>query len=104
MTTIMYGSKYGVLWILLLVVLFVSIPLSVFLRRRGLTWWKILPVVTLSSLGVLVLSVIVVLEVTVRLAGDGASAPPPKPASLPDTPAPEVGAALRLGLAGRDLA
>ena len=102
MTTIMYGSKYGVLWILLLVVSFVSIPPSVSLRRRGLTWWKLPPVVTLSSLGVVVLSVIVLLEVTVRLAGDGVSASPPKPASLPDTTAPETGAALLHGSAGRD--
>jgi len=62
MTTVTYGSRYGVLWIPLLVVLFVAIPPSVSLRRRGPAWWKILPVT-------------VVLEVTVRLAGGGASAP-----------------------------
>ena len=101
----MYGLRYEVLLISLLAVVFlVGLPLSIVLRRSGLSWWKILPAVILSSLDVLVLCVIVVLEVTVRLAADGASAPSPNPASLPDTPAPEVGAALRLGLAGRDLA
>ena len=90
--TVTYGFRYEVLLILLLVVvLLVGIPLSVVLRRSGLSWWKILPVIIPSSLGVLVLSVIVSTVVTVRLASDGASAPSPKTGEPPDTIAPEVG-------------
>lgn len=84
--TVMYGSKYGVLWILLLVVLFVSIPLSAILRRRGLTWWKILPMIASTV-------------VTVRLSGDGASAPPTEP---PETIAPGVRSAPEPGLGLKD--
>ena len=84
----MYGSKYGVLWALLVVVLFVVIPMSV---------------VTISSLGVLVLFVIVSTAAPVRLASDGASAPPTESVNLPDTVARNVGSASGLGLARKDL-
>jgi hypothetical protein len=99
----MYGSKYDVLWALLVVFLFVVIPLCVVLRRRGLTWWKILPVITISSLGVLVLFVIVSTAATVRLASDGASAPLTEPVNLPDTVVQDVGSASGPGLARKDL-
>ncbi len=99
----MYGSKYDVLWALLVVVLFVVIPLCVVLRRRGLKWWKILPVITISSMGVLVLFVIVSTAATVRLASDGASAPPTEPVNLPNTVVQDVGSASGPGLARKDL-
>ena len=99
----MYGSEYGVLWALLVAVLFVAIPLSVVLRRRGLPWRKILPVVTSSSLGVLMQFVIVSTAATVRLASDGASAPPTEPVNLPDTVAQDVGSASGPGLDREDL-
>ena len=84
----------------LAVTLLVGTPLSIILRRRGLAWWKILPVVAPSSLGVLVLSVIVPTAVTVWLASDGASALPTK---TPDTIAPEVRAAPEPGFDLKDL-
>ena len=96
----MYGSKHGIVWALLVVMLFVAIPLSVVLWRRGPAWWKIPPVGTVSSLGALALLVVVLIEVTVRRpAGDGASAPKPRTVIPPDTIVPEEGAAPRLGLA-----
>ena len=87
----------------MVLVLVVAIPLSVVLRRRGLAWWKILPVVTISSLGVLVLFVIVSTAATVRLASDGASAPPTEPVNPPDTMAQDVGSASCPGLVRKDL-
>ena len=78
--SVMYGFGYEVLLALLLaVVLLVGVPLSVILRRSGLGWWMILPVVAFSSLSVLVLAVIFSTVVTVRLLSDGTFAPPPEP-------------------------
>ncbi len=96
----MYGVRYEVLLVLLLaVVLLVGTPLSIVLRRSGLAWWKILPLVVLSSLGVVVLSVIVSTVVTVRLAPDGASAPSPKRVGVPSSVSLEAGASPGLEMA-----
>jgi hypothetical protein len=74
--SVMYGFRYEVLLPLLLaLVLIVGIPLSVILRRGGLAWWKILPLVALSSLGVLVLSVIASTVVTVWLPSKNSPSP-----------------------------
>ena len=101
--TVMYGLRYEILLgLFLAVTLLLGIPLSIILRRSGLAWWKILPVVALSSLGVLVLSVIVSTAATVRLASDGASAPPTEPVNLSDTVARDVGSASGPGLARKD--
>ncbi len=94
--TVVYGFRYEVLsGLFLAVTLLVGITLSIILRLRGLAWWKILPVVAPSSLGVLVLSVVVSTAATVWLASDGASALPTTP---PNTIAPEVRAAPEPGL------